>query len=542
MDLIPVAHIVHGAKSRAGEKVADTSSPMLAVFADMVDSGEAELQDAATRDSSACDEDTATNGCPGSLHHHDGVVSLSALHADGPGDEESLASAGEHASRLRIPQGAATERSGMNGHAEHRLAINGIAVEIARDINDKQVPAPVPRLALDQSPGQPFTLLGSGPPNVASPDKASRNAESAGAPRIRIDPLFDLSGSTQSVFGNATAPSSISAERVREVRHWEIAVAAHDTLAVRRQVRGAAAGLSPALPEVGPVAPQAIHAATPARTGAPAAVPSADAQVGAAINQAGNAHVIGAAPTAQTAVATPVAAAGYTSDAASGGPELSGHPAYRDQAGMKVERKAAHTAFVPSARAWSLGDNLTQGISEQGRESNLPIAADNAEGDVVTPVVLAGDTGIGNPGINRGTAGSSMPTLPPGSSQRIVESLSQFPDRPVEVTLSPEELGRVRMSLATHDGALTMLVQADRPETLELLRRHIDTLAQDLRDLGFEDLTFAFGDQKNPQQSYPDEVSLSAEAVADNAVRGSSHTAELSRPHHMMDGGLDLRL
>ncbi|WP_284165729.1 flagellar hook-length control protein FliK [Frigidibacter sp. SD6-1] len=63
---------------------------------------------------------------------------------------------------------------------------------------------------------------------------------------------------------------------------------------------------------------------------------------------------------------------------------------------------------------------------------------------------------------------------------------------PVEVTLSPEELGRVRMVLQGGEAGLTLTLTAERPETLDLMRRHIDQLAQDFRDLGYRNLAFSF--------------------------------------------------
>ncbi|RXL51583.1 flagellar hook-length control protein FliK, partial [Citrobacter sp. AAK_AS5] len=64
--------------------------------------------------------------------------------------------------------------------------------------------------------------------------------------------------------------------------------------------------------------------------------------------------------------------------------------------------------------------------------------------------------------------------LPPGFGPRLAEALAPVADRPVELTLSPEELGRVRMTLTTQDGTLTLAIQAARPETIDLMRRHID--------------------------------------------------------------------
>ncbi|SEW41169.1 hook-length control protein FliK [Cognatiyoonia koreensis] len=61
-----------------------------------------------------------------------------------------------------------------------------------------------------------------------------------------------------------------------------------------------------------------------------------------------------------------------------------------------------------------------------------------------------------------------------------------------EITLSPEELGKVRMVVAAHDTAITVTIQAERPETHELLRRQIDALAQEFRNMGFGSISFAF--------------------------------------------------
>jgi flagellar hook-length control protein FliK len=123
----------------------------------------------------------------------------------------------------------------------------------------------------------------------------------------------------------------------------------------------------------------------------------------------------------------------------------------------------------------------------------------------------------------------------------LADTVARFPDRPVEVTLSPEELGRVRISLSTHDGALTMSVHADRPETLDLLRRNIDQLAQDFRDLGFRDLSFSFGDR--PARQSP------MQAAEDSGTESSSEAPSDPRPVRQpmraalgADGGLDLRI
>jgi hypothetical protein len=94
------------------------------------------------------------------------------------------------------------------------------------------------------------------------------------------------------------------------------------------------------------------------------------------------------------------------------------------------------------------------------------------------------------------TARADIPAPPPVARQ-IAEAFAAFPDRAVEITLSPEELGRVRMVVTSHDGALVLSLAAERAETLDLMRRNIDQLAADLRDLGFDSFRFNFTGERS---------------------------------------------
>lgn len=82
-----------------------------------------------------------------------------------------------------------------------------------------------------------------------------------------------------------------------------------------------------------------------------------------------------------------------------------------------------------------------------------------------------------------------------GLAKGMAELLTRHPDRPVEITLNPEELGRVRMALHTTDAGVTVSIATERPETLDLMRRHIDQLATELRNLGHASVGFEFSGQ-----------------------------------------------
>ncbi len=83
--------------------------------------------------------------------------------------------------------------------------------------------------------------------------------------------------------------------------------------------------------------------------------------------------------------------------------------------------------------------------------------------------------------------------LTPHIARQLVDVMAQAAHRPTEIALSPQELGRVRMSVVAEDGAITVSIIAERPETLDLMRRHIDQLGQTFKSMGYESISFAFG-------------------------------------------------
>lgn len=131
--------------------------------------------------------------------------------------------------------------------------------------------------------------------------------------------------------------------------------------------------------------------------------------------------------------------------------------------------------------------------------------------------------------------------LPLGIAHQLAVNISHHPGREVEITLSPEELGKVRMTVSAAEGTLTLTLTADRADTLDLLRRHINQLAQDFRDLGFDRLNFSFSQDRKDGGHTADGQDTPADA-------GPTHPS-LPAPVHPrpppqapLSGGLDIRL
>ena len=141
--------------------------------------------------------------------------------------------------------------------------------------------------------------------------------------------------------------------------------------------------------------------------------------------------------------------------------------------------------------------------------------------------------------------GSRPVPLPMPVSVQIADAAAGMRDGRIELTLSPEELGQVRLHLTTTDTSAIVAVSADRIDTLDLIRRHLDDLTRDFRALGYQDVSFQFshGDPGPQGRADPGNAQAHAEAPEPPAPPRPAATYQTapSPPQHG-DAGLDLRL
>ncbi|PTV95207.1 flagellar hook-length control protein FliK [Rhodobacter aestuarii] len=147
------------------------------------------------------------------------------------------------------------------------------------------------------------------------------------------------------------------------------------------------------------------------------------------------------------------------------------------------------------------------------------------------------------------TANRTVAASPQHIAQQLAQAMPSSPDQPVEVSLSPEELGKVRMTLHSHDGSITVSVQAERPETLDLMRRNIDSLARDFREMGYSNISFDFGQQADQRQSAQDRAEAArmfapeTSSETERPIRFDNATLAMQRSTNTAAiGGLDLRI
>ena len=93
------------------------------------------------------------------------------------------------------------------------------------------------------------------------------------------------------------------------------------------------------------------------------------------------------------------------------------------------------------------------------------------------------------------------PETPRMVAMQLAEAFAAKGERNVDVALNPEELGRVRMRISTSEAGITVVIQTERQETGELMRRHISELEEQFKQMGFENISFQFsgGDASGSQ-------------------------------------------
>lgn len=125
------------------------------------------------------------------------------------------------------------------------------------------------------------------------------------------------------------------------------------------------------------------------------------------------------------------------------------------------------------------------------------------------------------------TPSVSRPETPQAVVRQIIESMARSSASTWEVQLQPEELGRVRMTMTATEAGMAVTVLADRPETLDLMRRHIDLLEKSLNELGYEETSFTFSERGESDRDDADAQSQSEPptlvAEADEAARPVTH-------------------
>lgn len=130
--------------------------------------------------------------------------------------------------------------------------------------------------------------------------------------------------------------------------------------------------------------------------------------------------------------------------------------------------------------------------------------------------------------------------VPPVAMQ-VAIAVSKSEGGTIDLALRPVELGETQISMDFEAERLVVTVATERTETQDLMRRQIDDLAREFRDLGYRDVSFRFEQQAGQQGQ-----SRQAQGAAQNMNQAETEP-DLSletpapRPTYV-SGRLDIRL
>lgn len=193
--------------------------------------------------------------------------------------------------------------------------------------------------------------------------------------------------------------------------------------------------------------------------------------------------------------------------------------------------------------AYPAGQDLVSGISALAQ----PVESDRATAAEALPLFGSMSTsGNVETGGRHSTAPVSLQDLPRFIAH-LAGTLVHRAGGQTEVALSPEELGHVRLSMqadAQNPDRMVVMLTFERPETLDLFRRHADQLADALRAAGYSGADISFdrsGGENAHEGTDPDSAGSIAQGTGDPAT-GTADTPSHQQSRTAATGSLDLRL
>jgi flagellar hook-length control protein FliK len=274
----------------------------------------------------------------------------------------------------------------------------------------------------------------------------------------------------------------------------------------------------------------------PARTTATAAVPAAfaaqTADQASALHRAAQAALVHPEGTreapANGALAAPGLATGNEADAAWQDP-----PAPAEASGP--------ASASPGTRAAPDGPDIAGGLqASPASAAGVGLAAGaGAESSALVASALGAAPAAEAPG-RSGEGTLTTPRGPADTGSQIVQAMTSSRTGTIELALQPVELGRVVIEMRPTDGHLAVELTAERPETLELLRRHADQLLRDLREAGYAEVSLDFNGGAG--RGKPSHAPVPVLAPFERPPSDDASAAPPPPPPRRGSGALDLRL
>jgi flagellar hook-length control protein FliK len=244
-----------------------------------------------------------------------------------------------------------------------------------------------------------------------------------------------------------------------------------------------------------------------------------------------------------------------------GAPEAAGSARHGPEAPVAKApgAEAAHLAPAPDRQDRSEVTARDGAPADAGDGAAAAPAPDGGTGDAAQRMPMAAPAGLlpeapGGPHEARGlhaaphTTPEARTEIGARAAEQAATALTASHDGRIELRLDPEELGPVRLGLAPGDGTITVQISAERGETMDLMRRHADVLARELRQAGYGEVSFQFGADtasgggSAPRHGYATPQSRGAGEASPGDPAAAATARTPAAPRALAPGALDLRL
>lgn len=148
-----------------------------------------------------------------------------------------------------------------------------------------------------------------------------------------------------------------------------------------------------------------------------------------------------------------------------------------------------HSAEGPSVRTSPAPAPQGEWHALPSSEVSEPLRVDGTLSDVTPSMLPERPFGMAPTEMRQAEA----PTAPRPVPQQLAAAVTGAADGRVEIRLDPEELGRVVLQMQSDGDRISLTITTERAETSDLLRRHLQELAQEFRALGYRSIDLGFG-------------------------------------------------
>lgn len=133
--------------------------------------------------------------------------------------------------------------------------------------------------------------------------------------------------------------------------------------------------------------------------------------------------------------------------------------------------------------------------------------------------------------------------VPATPVRQVVETLAAQPaDVPgrIELTLTPETLGKVHFDMRPEGDSLSIVLSAERADTLDLMRRHLPDLMAELKQAGIQAGSFSFSSWNEGQRAQSSQLETPPLEATETPAAGPTPPIRPARAVSHL-GGLDMR-